>query len=137
MLATEPKLLLIGQVEAKSRVPIKTIRYYEQLGLIQASRRTEGGFRLFSQDVLHRLSFIKRSQNLGFSLQEIGQILQIHDQGELPCGTVKQKIQSKVQEIDGKIEQLQLLKTELLSLVSESLPLPTDQEDIICPIIEK
>jgi len=137
MLATEPKLLLIGQVEAQSRVPIKTIRYYEQLGLIQASRRTEGGFRLFSQDVLHRLSFIKRSQNLGFSLQEIGQILQIHDQGELPCGTVKQKIQSKVQEIDGKIEQLQLLKTELLSLVSESLPLPTDQEDIICPIIEK
>ncbi|MGB7445336.1 MAG: heavy metal-responsive transcriptional regulator [Coleofasciculaceae cyanobacterium] len=137
MLATEQKLLLIGKVEAQSGVPIKTIRYYEQLGLIQASGRTKGGFRLFSQDILHRLSFIKRSQSLGFSLQEIGQILQIHDQGELPCRTVKQKIQTKVREIDKRIEQLQILKTELLSLVCRSVLSPNDQEDIICPIIEK
>lgn len=61
MLTSEPKLLLIGKLEALSGVPIKTIRYYEELGIIKSLGRTEGGFRLFSLDVVSRLSFIKRS----------------------------------------------------------------------------
>ena len=63
------KLLLIGEVEARSGIPIRTIRYYESLDLLQSSRRTKGGFRQFSPDVLTRLSFIKRTQGLGLSLE--------------------------------------------------------------------
>ena len=59
---------LIGSVAKESGVPIKTIRYYEELGLLKASGRTEGKFRLFTSDVLTRLSFIKRAQSLGLTL---------------------------------------------------------------------
>jgi DNA-binding transcriptional MerR regulator len=62
-------MLFIGQVTALSGVPIRTIRYYESLGLLKSSGRTEGGFRQFSLDVLKRLSFIKRAQSLGLNLQ--------------------------------------------------------------------
>ncbi|MGQ4647772.1 MerR family DNA-binding protein [Lyngbya aestuarii] len=136
MLTSEPKLLLIGKLEALSGVPIKTIRYYEELGIIKSSGRTEGGFRLFSPDVVSRLSFIKRSQNLGFSLQQIGEILRIHDHGELPCDEVRQKIQAKVLDINARIQQLKELKSELLSLVSERKPLYHQEEGLICPIIQ-
>ena len=55
----------IGLVAKESGVPIKTIRYYEELGLLKASNRTEGGFRLFDLDIFARLNFIKRTQRLG------------------------------------------------------------------------
>ena len=137
MLSQQPSLLRIGALKAQSNVPIKTIRYYEELGLIQSAKRTEGGFRLFSPDVLHRLTFIKRAQSLGLSLQEIGEILAIHDQGELPCVEVRHKFAAKITEIDHKIEQLALLKAQLQSLIDQvSLP-PKQMEGLICPIIEQ
>ncbi len=137
MLTQEVSLLRIGALKAKSNVPIRTIRYYEELGLIQSTKRTEGGFRLFSPDVLHRLAFIKRAQSLGLSLQEIGEILGIHDQGQLPCVEVKHKFERKIAEIDRKIEQLSLLKTQLRSLMDQASS-PSDQtEGLICPIIEQ
>ena len=137
MLAQESSLLRIGALKALSNVPIKTIRYYEELGLIQATKRTEGGFRLFSPDILHRLTFIKRAQSLGLSLQEIGEILGIYDQGELPCIEVRHKFAAKIAEIDHKIEQLALLKAQLQSLVNQALPSPEQTEGTICPLIEQ
>ena len=77
MLIQDKQLFLIGQVTQLSGIPIRTIRYYESLDLIKSSGRTEGGFRQFSFDVLARLSFIKRAQSLGLSLQEIGDILKV------------------------------------------------------------
>jgi len=65
MLTQEKKLLLIGQVAALCGLPIKTIRYYADLGLLKTLDRTEGGYRQFSSEVLTRLAFIKRSQSLG------------------------------------------------------------------------
>jgi DNA-binding transcriptional MerR regulator len=62
----QPKL--IGSVAKESGVPIKTIRYYEELGLLKAVGRTEGGYRLFNADIFARLNFIKRAQSLGLSL---------------------------------------------------------------------
>ena len=137
MLAQESSLLRIGVLKAKSNVPIRTIRYYEELGLIQSAKRTDGGFRLFSPDVLHRLAFIKRAQSLGLSLQEIGEILKIHDQGELPCVEVKHKFERKIAEIDHKIKQLSLLKTQLRSLIDQASSPPEAAEGLICPIIEQ
>ncbi|OWY66295.1 heavy metal-responsive transcriptional regulator [cyanobacterium TDX16] len=103
---TQERSLLIGQVTAMSGVPIRTIRYYETLGLLQSSSRTEGGFRQFSPDVLTRLSFIKRAQKLGLSLEEIKEILDVYDRGNLPCGEVKEKLEDKLRQIDRQIQQL-------------------------------
>lgn len=141
-------LLKIGELTAKSQVPIKTIRYYEEIGLIQSHGRTDGGFRLFSLDVLPRLAFIKRAQRLGLSLHEILEILAIHDQGNLPCSEVRHKFEEKIADIDQQIQELTMLKQQLLNLMAESdaamreanaidgAPLPTPSDEMICPIIQ-
>ncbi|MCW5318571.1 MerR family DNA-binding protein [Nostoc sp. KVJ3] len=136
MLTHDKKLLLIGQVTALSGVPIRTIRYYESLGLLNSSERTEGGFRQFSLDVLTRLAFIKRAQNLGLSLEEIRDILNIYDEGKLPCGEVKQKLEDKVNEIECQIEELLTLRDELTGLLSGWDNFTGKRKDTICPIIQ-
>ena len=127
---------LIGSVAKESGVPIKTIRYYEELGLLKTSGRTEGGFRIFSSDVLARLNFIKRAQRLGLSLAEIKDFLDIHDRGELPCEHVQIKLSDKISEIEQQIQQLQILKLELKGLLSGWETIPENPEETICPIIE-
>ena len=139
-MATAPLTpLRIGQLKERSGVPIKTIRYYEELGLIQAAARTEGGFRLFGEEAVQRLAFIKRSQTLGLSLAEIGEILQIHDRGEAPCANVTRTLEHKVQAIDEQIEQLRVLRSQLTALLTAapSTLAASSQagEDVICPII--
>jgi MerR family transcriptional regulator, copper efflux regulator len=128
---------LIGLVAKESGVPIKTIRYYEELGLLKASGRTEGGFRLFHSDVLARLNFIKRAQSLGLSLSEIKEFLNVHDDGELPCDHIKIKLQEKLVDIDRQIQQLLILKQELEGLLSGWESIPENPEQTICPIIER
>ncbi len=130
-------MLLIGQVTALSGVPVRTIRYYESLGIIQSSGRTEGGFRQFSSDVLKRLSFIKRAQSLGLSLQEISEILQVYDGGKPACDEIQHKLQDKISEIDYQIEELLTLRGELQELLSEWQSVSTKPEDRICPIIQQ
>jgi DNA-binding transcriptional MerR regulator len=136
VLTQETKLLLIGQVTDISGIPIRTIRYYESLGLIKSLRRTEGGFRQFSLDVLTRLAFIKRAQNLGLSLEEIGNILQVYDQGQAPCGEIKEKLQDKLLQIDRQIDQLLTLRSEIKGLLSGWKNIGDQYEDTICPIIQ-
>jgi len=136
MLNPEEKLLRIGQISSISQVSIKTIRYYEQLGLLKAVKRTEGGFRLFSPEVIGRLNFIKRSQSLGLSLTEIGQLLEVHDRGEIPCHPVRHTLENKIAEIDRRIEQLTILKVQLQSLISENIPQQERKAGIICPIVQ-
>ena len=128
---------LIGNVAKSSGVPIKTIRYYEELGLLRSLGRTEGGFRLFDSDVLARLNFIKRAQSLGLTLSEIKDFLNLHDGGELPCVHIKAKLQDKITAIDEQIQQLLILRQELSGLVSGWETIPENPEQTICPIIEK
>lgn len=132
--------LKIGQVAAESGLPIKTIRYYEELGLLApVVKRSRSGYRLFCEDVINRLAFIKRSQSLGLSLQEIQEILAVHDTGELPCGLVKQRLLLKQQEINQQIEALEILRSELQGILSgwQEHP-PTERAaKTICPNIQK
>ncbi|NJL01967.1 MAG: heavy metal-responsive transcriptional regulator [Spirulinaceae cyanobacterium RM2_2_10] len=130
-----PALLKIGELQTQSGVPIKTIRYYEERGLIHPVSRTAGGFRLFHPQTLVRLAFIRRSQCLGLSLQEISELLAIHDRGQQPCTEVRQKFRAKVAAIEQQITELQHLKAELLALAAE--PATAADVDTICPIIQK
>lgn len=128
---------LIGSVAKKSGLPIKTIRYYEELGLLKITGRTEGGYRLFDSDTLPRLSFIKRAQGLGLSLSEIKEFLDVHDQGVLPCDHIRVNLEDKLEAIEQQIRQLQILKQELRGLLSGWETVPKYLEDAICPIIER
>jgi len=125
----------IGVVAKESGVPIKTIRYYEELGLLKSSGRTEGGFRLFNTDVLARLHFIKRAQSLGLTLAEIKEFLNVHDEGELPCGHIKTKLEDKVQTIDDQIQQLLVLRQDLSGMLSGWEIQSETYHSTICPII--
>ncbi|MFB2879940.1 heavy metal-responsive transcriptional regulator [Floridanema aerugineum] len=127
----------IGLVAKQSGVSIKTIRYYEELGLLKASGRTEGGYRLFDADILSRLSFIKRGQSLGLTLAEIKEFLQIHDRGDLPCEHAKVKLQEQITDIDEQIQQLLVLKQELQRLLLTQETTVTNLEKVICPVIEQ
>jgi MerR family transcriptional regulator, copper efflux regulator len=127
----------IGSVAKESGLPIKTIRYYEELGLLKTSGRTEGNYRLFDADVFGRLRFIKRAQSLGLSLVEIKEFLNVHDQGDLPCNHIKAKLENKLEDIERQIQELQILKQELSGLLSGWQSIPEHPEETICPIIER
>jgi DNA-binding transcriptional MerR regulator len=134
---TQAEPRLIGAVAKQSGIPIKTIRYYEELGLLKTTGRTEGGFRLFDADVFVRLNFIKRAQSLGLSLSEIGEFLQVRDRGELPCELIKVKLEDKLVAIERQIRELTILKQELAGLLSGWETIPECPETTICPIIER
>ncbi len=88
--------------------------------------------------MLNRLAFIKRSQSLGLSLNEVQQILDVHDDGHLPCGEVKNHLESKVAEINRQIEALQTLKAELQGILSGWREQPPQDwiEQTICPNLQ-
>lgn len=134
---TQEKPKLIGAIASESGIPIRTIRYYNDLGLLKTNGRTEGGYRLFDSDVFVRLKFIKRAQNLGLSLSEIKEFLEVHDRGNLPCDQIKVKLEEKLVAIKEQIQQLQILKQELKGLLSGWEKIPEKPEETICPIIER
>lgn len=134
------KLLKIGEVSTASGLPVKTIRYYEEIGLLKPTvERSQSGYRLFMPEVLNRLAFIKRSQALGLSLSEVQQILEVHDQGNLPCGEVKQHLEMKVDEINAQIAALQTLKSELQGILSgwQDQPPAEQLAQTICPNLQQ
>lgn len=136
---TDTKLFKIGEVATLSGLPVKTIRYYDDIGLLATTvYRSESQYRLFKPDVLNRLAFIKRSQSLGLNLNEIQQILDIHDQGQLPCGEVRHHLQAKVDAITEQITALETLRSELQGILSgwQEQP-PSDRiAQTICPNLQ-
>jgi MerR family transcriptional regulator, copper efflux regulator len=131
--------LKIGEVASQSGLPVKTIRYYEEIGLLAPTvKRSESGYRLFDNQVLNRLAFIKRSQSFGLSLNEIKTILNLHDRGQLPCGEVKLMVQQKLAEIADRIEALETLRGELQGLLSGWQDRPSSDRiaRTICPNIQ-
>lgn len=133
------KSLKIGDIASESGLPVKTIRYYEEIGLLAPTvERSDAGYRLFDSAVLNRLAFIKRAQSLGLSLQEIHQILGIHDEGQLPCGEVKQHLEAKVESINAQIEALEMLRAELQGILSgwQEQPAPDRIAKTICPNLQ-
>ncbi|MDX2098819.1 MAG: heavy metal-responsive transcriptional regulator [Leptolyngbyaceae cyanobacterium bins.59] len=139
-IAASKTFLKIGEVAARSGLSVKTIRYYEEIGLLAPTvERSQAGYRLFQEKVLGRLAFIKRSQSLGLSLNDIQGILQVHDQGQLPCGEVKQSLQAKLTIISDQIAALEILKAELQGILSgwDEQPLLPQSAQTICPNLQR
>lgn len=112
--------MLIGEVAQQSGVPAKTLRYYEDIGLLAPPSRTGAGYRNYDDDVLDRLTFIRSSQAIGLTLGEIRSIIAMRDNGETPCGHVLDLLVDRAKEIDHTIKQLRGLKAELRHLVDRA-----------------
>jgi MerR family mercuric resistance operon transcriptional regulator len=122
----------IGEVAALSRVRVETIRYFERIGLLAPSERTQGGHRLFSAADLARLRFIRRARAMGFSQGEVRALLSLSS-GELTsCGDVKALADNHLTVIRAKIRDLKRLEQSLSSTVAQCSggKVPT------CPVIE-
>jgi DNA-binding transcriptional MerR regulator len=133
------RFLKIGEVASSSGLSVKTIRYYEEIGLLApAVARSHSGYRLFNPQTLVRLAFIKRAQALGLSLNEIKDILGVHDSGQLPCGEMKQHLQEKVRAISDQIAALENRRMELQALLSGWQEAPPSHllRQTICPNIQ-
>jgi MerR family transcriptional regulator, copper efflux regulator len=126
----------IGELSTRSQVPIKTIRYYEEIGLLLRPDRTEGHFRLFPSETIQRLLFIKRLQMLGLSLQEVKDCLALFDRGELPCAELRVKLERHIEAIDQQIQEMTALRQQLCDTLQDWDETPQAQENIICPNLQ-
>ncbi len=118
--AADSDLLSIGDLSHRSQTPVKTLRYYEELGLIQGAQHPSGEQPQFAADCLPRLAIIKQAKGLGLSLPEIGHILTLHDQSEQPCAQVTHTLRSKIEVIEQRIQALNQLKAHLHHLITET-----------------
>lgn len=110
------KYLTIGQLAKQAEVNIDTIRYYEQRGLLVPPRRKESGYRQYLDDAVVRICFIKHAKELGFSLDEIGELLFLRLDPKTKCGDIKGRAQKKITEIEGKIQMLERMRLTLVWL---------------------
>src|SRR5216684_3342370 len=125
--------LTIGQLAKKAQVNVETVRYYERRGLIPEPPRRWSVYRQYSQDDLTRLQFIKRAQELGFSLKEIAELLALRVDPATSCSDVKKRAEVKIADIEAKIQALERMKKALRKLVAAcSGRGPTSA----CPILE-
>lgn len=95
-----------------------TIRYYEQRGLLPAPERTASGYRVYTHDHRRRLAFIRRSRDLGFSLDEVRELLRLADRQEISCAAVDEIAARHLVEIEEKIHHLHALEAELRRLLA-------------------
>ena len=107
----------IGAVSEKSGLPTKTIRYYEEVGLIQP-KRGPNGYRRFDERDLHRLAFLHRSRGLGFSIEECRTLLALYEDKDRESARVKELAAEHLERIDERIAELQSLRNTLAELVS-------------------
>jgi Hg(II)-responsive transcriptional regulator len=108
--------LSVGQLAKNTRVNIETIRYYERRGLIPPPPRRESGYRQFSKDTIARVRFIKRAQEVGFTLKEISELLSLRVAPDTTCADFKERTLGKISEVEQKIRALQRIKKALVKL---------------------
>ncbi|QND51322.1 Cu(I)-responsive transcriptional regulator [Phyllobacterium sp. 628] len=121
----------IGNASEKSGLPPKTIRYYEDIGLLKPDR-ADNGYRDYSMSDVHKLKFLQRSRGLGFSVEECRQLLALYEDKERASSDVKSIARTKLKEIDRKISELRELQHTLQHLVAHC---HGDQRPD-CPILE-
>jgi MerR family copper efflux transcriptional regulator len=129
------RMLKIGEVSKRSGVGVEALRFYEKGGLLDNPPRTYSGYRVYGEDVLERLAFIKRAQALGFSLDEIRQIIDDARKGESPCDEVREIVRRRLAELDERMREMRLYRKEL----AETLEVWDEKgraPGLICGLIE-
>ena len=107
----------IGEAAKAAGLPVKTIRYYEDIGLVRPAR-SENGYRVFAESDLHKLNFLGRSRALGFSIEDCRALLALYEDGTRSSSEVREIAERHLANIEGKITDLQSLRDTLAHLVA-------------------
>ncbi len=128
------KFYSVGELATASGCKVETVRYYEKIGLMPEPPRTEGGHRLYSLNLLKRLTFVRRSRELGFPIEQIRELLRFVDEPGHTCGEVKGMAMLHARAVQGKIDDLKRLQKALNDMAARCKGKGYALED--CPIID-
>jgi MerR family mercuric resistance operon transcriptional regulator len=126
--------LKIGQLAQIAEVSVDAVRFYERRGLLPEPERTESGYRVYARDDVQQLRFIKRAQEVGFSLNEVRELLALRTDDRKTCEDVKARVRAKIAVIDARIAQLQTFRRALTRLETACAGDSTPVGE--CPVIE-
>lgn len=127
-------MLTIGQVAEHTGMTVETLRFYEKQGLIDTPQRSESGYRQYPTETLKRLRFIQRAKQVGFTLKDIAELLDLRREPGASCSDIKIRATKKIEDVDRKIDDLTRIRDALARMVikckgSGSLN--------VCPILEE
>lgn len=125
----------IGEAAEEVGINPKTIRYYEDIGLLPVPERTPSGYREYGTADVDRLVFVKTAQRLGFTLAEVAEILAFRERGQRPCTYVLSVLERQVSDLDRRISELQDLRAELVDLKARADRLPGNDNGF-CTVID-
>lgn len=127
--------LKIGEVSKRTGVAVGALRYYEELGLL-ASERGQNGYRYYPTSAVAQVQFIKKAQALGFSLEDVGEVLSMHQQGDVPCELVRSRLQEKIEQLEAQIQETIAFKESLEAYRDRWMDTAPPISGDICPLIE-
>jgi DNA-binding transcriptional MerR regulator len=130
--------LRIGELARAGEASTKTIRYYEQVGLLPPAQRAENGYRFYGTEDVRRLRFLRNARSLDYSLDDLKEVLALRDRDEAPCRYVMRLLEEKSAEIEERIHRLRELQQDLQQLVEQAATLPDDDIDMkacVCHLI--
>ena len=125
--------LTVSRVAKSSGINLQTVRYYERQGLIVPDRRSEAGYRLFSSDAVRRIRFIKRAQEVGFSLIEIKELLSLRVDAQATPADIRKGAMAKIADVEQRIRHLQAMHETLLRIMEDCSGCGSLKD---CPILE-
>lgn len=127
------RTLRSGEVAAAAGVNVETLRYYERRGILEDPRPRPSGYREYPTDAVQIVRFVKRAQELGFSLEVIQELLELRDDTSRSCGDVRRIATEKIDEIEDRLRSLRAMKRALAKLVASCDSEASSRE---CPILE-
>lgn len=130
----------IKELSERTNLPAKTIRYYEEAGVLPPPERLPNGYRSYDGADVERVRLVRGARRLDFSLDDIAEILAMRDRGEAPCRTVLELMEARADEIARRIIDLQRLEKELRELQALGQSFPTDDVDgknCVCHLVSE
>ncbi|TAM79747.1 MAG: heavy metal-responsive transcriptional regulator [Acidobacteria bacterium] len=109
----------IGEVSRQTGLSVHTIRFYEAEGLLQGAARTNAGYRIYSPEIVEQLHFIRKAQELGFSLKEIRDLLILRDRRMGVCSHVKSLVEEKLASVSAKLRELEAIEKDLKAVLAQ------------------
>ncbi len=111
--------LTVSKLAEQAGTSADTVRYYERIGLLPEAERSASGYRLYGDEAVERLRFIKQAQRFGLRLEAIGELLDVRRRGLCPCGHTRRMLEDRVAELDEEMSSLARLRAGIVTMIDE------------------